>query len=99
MSGADRAGVGRSVARTLVAAAVVLIPLLLPEGALAQCAMCRAVVSQSPEGQRMAGELNKAILLMFFAPYLTFGSLAAVLFRSRLGVVAARLARLLLLMR
>ena len=53
--------------------------------ALAQCSMCKAVVAQSPEGQRMAGELNKAILVMLAAPYLVFGSCAAVLFRSRLG--------------
>ena len=45
--------------------------------ALAQCSMCQSVVAQSPEGQAMAGELNKAILLMFVAPYLVFGSFAA----------------------
>ena len=53
--------------------------------AFAQCAMCRSVIAQSPEGQRIAGELNKAILLMFFAPYLIFGSFAAWILRSRIG--------------
>ena len=67
--------------------------------ALAQCAMCRSVIAQSPEAQRVAGELNKAILLMFFAPYLIFGSFAAWIFRSRLGAFAKRLASLLLLPR
>jgi hypothetical protein len=77
----------------------VLLALLDPPAALAQCSMCKAVVAQSPEGQRMAGELNKAILLMFAAPYLIFGSCAAVLFRSRLGRATRRLARFLALPR
>ena len=72
---------------------------LMVEPALAQCAMCRSVIAQSPEGQRIAGELNKAILLMFFAPYLIFGSFAAWIFRSRLGAFSRRLAGLLLLPR
>jgi hypothetical protein len=67
--------------------------------AFAQCAMCRSVIAQSPEGQRVAGELNKAILLMFFAPYLIFGSFAAWILRSRIGGVLKRLAALLLLPR
>ena len=77
---------------------VVLLGLTV-EPALAQCAMCRSVIAQSPEGQRVAGELNKAILLMFFAPYLIFGSFAAWIFRSRLGAFVRRLASLVLLPR
>ena len=72
---------------------------LTAEPALAQCAMCRSVIAQSPEGQRIAGELNKAILLMFFAPYLIFGSFAAWIFRSRIGIGLRRLAGLLFLPR
>lgn len=79
--------------------ALVVLLGLAAEPALAQCAMCRSVIAQSPEGQRVAGELNKAILLMFFAPYLIFGSFAAWIFRSRLGGSARRLAGLLLLPR
>ena len=67
--------------------------------ALAQCAMCRSVIAQSPEGQRVAGELTKAILLMFFAPYLIFGSFTAWIFRSRIGVSLRRVAGLLFLPR
>ena len=77
---------------------VVLLGLAV-EPALSQCAMCRSVIAQSPEAQRVAGELNKAILLMFFAPYLIFGSFAAWIFRSRLGAFLRRLAGLLLLPR
>jgi hypothetical protein len=81
-----------------LAAAVLLAVLVgLAEPALAQCSMCRSVVAQSPEGRRVASELNKAILLMFAAPYLVFGSFAAWLFRGRLGAVARRAARWLVL--
>lgn len=58
--------------------------------ALAQCSMCRSVIAQSPEGQAVAGELNKAILVMFAAPYLVFGSFAAYFFRGRIGGVLRR---------
>ena len=67
--------------------------------AAAQCAMCRSVIAQSPEGQRVAGELNKAILLMFFAPYLIFGSFTAWIFRSRIGGGLRRVASVLFLPR
>jgi hypothetical protein len=68
----------------------VLLAVLGADAAFAQCSMCRAVVAQSPEGQRMAGELNRAILVMFAAPYLVFGSFAAWIFRSRLGAFLRR---------
>jgi hypothetical protein len=67
-----------------------LFAALCADVAFAQCSMCRAVVTQSPEGQRMAGELNRAILVMFAAPYLVFGSFAAWIFRSRLGAFLRR---------
>jgi hypothetical protein len=52
--------------------------------------MCLSVIAQSPEGQAVAGELNKAILVMFAAPYLVFGSCAAYFFRGRIGGVVRR---------
>lgn len=52
--------------------------------AAAQCSMCQSVVAQSPEAQAAAAQLNLAILVMFFAPYLVFASLAALLFREPL---------------
>jgi hypothetical protein len=41
-------------------------------------------VTGSVEGQAVARQLNEAILLMFLAPYLVFGSLVAVVFRNRI---------------
>jgi hypothetical protein len=72
---------------------------LFAEPVLAQCSMCRSVLAQSPEGRRVAGELNKAILLLFVAPYLVLGSCAAWILRSRLGGLARRAVRLLVLPR
>ena len=70
--------------RRLVFAGLLAISCLAVLGppALAQCSMCRQVVSSSPEAQRMGAELNRAILLMFVAPYLVFTSFALVLFRA-----------------
>lgn len=73
--------------------------LLLPEPALAQCSMCKTVVTQSPEGRQLSGQLNLAIVVMFFAPYLVFGSIAAVLFRGRLTAFALKVVRVLFLPR
>lgn len=66
--------------RVLVALGSLALALLLaPEAALAQCAMCKAAVTQSPEGREIAERLNTAILVMLFAPYLVFGTVATVL--------------------
>ena len=86
-------------ARRVVLLALVVLLGAAASPALAQCSMCRSVIAQSPEGQRIAGELNKAILVMFLAPYLIFGSFAAFIFRSRIGAFLRRLAGLLLLPR
>ena len=67
--------------------------------ALAQCSMCRQVVSQSPEGQRIAAELNRAILVMFVAPYLVFTSFVLVFFRAAIGQRLRRVVRLFFLPR
>jgi len=56
----------------------------LADPAFAQCAMCKTTVTGSVEGQAVARQLNEAILLMFLAPYLVFGSLVAVVFRNRI---------------
>jgi hypothetical protein len=65
---------------------VLALVLCLP--AQAQCVMCRSALTGSPEGRAMSASFNRAILLMFFAPYFVVGTLAAVLFRHPL---AARL--------
>jgi len=85
--------------RSTALLALLVLLFATAEPVLAQCSMCRSVIAQSPEGQRIAGELNKAILLMFLAPYLIFGSFAAWLFRSRIGGALKRLASVLLLPR
>lgn len=66
-----------------VLGAVVVLGLWAAGPALGQCAMCQTALTNSPEGQRIAGEFNKAILMMMAAPYAVFGSVAAFVFRSR----------------
>jgi hypothetical protein len=71
------------------AVAALLAVAVLPVSA--QCAMCKTVLEGSSEGRRIASNLNHAILLMFFAPYLVFGSFVALVFRGRIrGWLAAR---------
>ena len=67
--------------------------------ALAQCSMCRQVVSSSPEALRVGAELNRAILLLFVAPYLVFTSFALVLFRAPIGQRLRRVFRIFFLPR
>jgi hypothetical protein len=51
--------------------------------AFAQCALCRAALESSEEGQAMAGKLNRAILLLLAAPLGVAGSVAAAMLRNR----------------
>ncbi|MFI5005882.1 MAG: hypothetical protein ACHQKZ_00525 [Solirubrobacterales bacterium] len=88
----------RAVAFAAVAS-LALASLVATDPALAQCAMCKATVAQSPEGRAMADTLNSAILVMFVAPYLVFGTIAAVVFRARLVPFLLRVLRFLLLPR
>jgi hypothetical protein len=61
--------------------AALAVPLALAASrAAAQCSMCQQVVTQSPEVQATAQQLNLAILLMFFAPYVVLASLAFIVF-------------------
>lgn len=39
-----------------------------------QCAMCKATIETSEEGQKVAKNLNNAILLLLGAPYIVFGT-------------------------
>lgn len=82
-----------------IALGLLAMGLLLPGPAFAQCAMCKTVVLQSPEGQAMSGQLNLAILVMVCAPYLVFGAIAAVFFRGPLTAFALRIVRVLFLPR
>lgn len=76
MSGLRRLAVAGALAAGLLAGA---------SPARAQCAMCKATLERSEEGRRVAGELNRAILVMLAAPYLVFGTCASVLFRRRIA--------------
>jgi hypothetical protein len=60
--------------RLLLVLALLALAPAWPAGA--QCAMCRTTVTASPEGQRLALELNRAILILLAAPYGVFAALA-----------------------
>lgn len=90
---------GAGTAGLLAIAVLALTALLAAEPVLAQCAMCKATVAQSPEGRALSETLNTAILVMFFAPYLVFGTIAAVVFRRQLGPFVAKVLRFLFLPR
>ena len=70
--------------------ALLAVAVLSPGPAAAQCAMCKAALTNSPEGQAMVEEFNKAILLMIFAPYAVFGTVGAVLLRKRIRAALER---------
>ena len=76
----------RTAARALgvLGLAAVLAALPAPP-ALAQCVMCKTALTSSPEGQHLAGQLNLAILMMVFSPYVIAASVAGVLFRRQIG--------------
>ena len=61
-----------------------LVLLFWAAPAFAQCPMCKTALTQSAEGQRIASDFNRAILVMVAAPYLVFGTIAAFVFRSRI---------------
>jgi hypothetical protein len=77
--------------RALVVLAIGLAVLACAaDPALAQCALCKTVLTGSREGQAIARQFNQAILVLLFAPYAVFGSLAAFAFRSRIRTGLAR---------
>jgi hypothetical protein len=70
--------------RALPAIALCAAALVWANPVLAQCALCKTVLTGSREGQAIARQFNQAILVLLFAPYMVFGSLAAFAFRSRI---------------
>jgi hypothetical protein len=66
--------------------AAALTLLALPEGALAQCAMCKATLEASDVG----ATFNRAILVMLAGPYLVAGVFSLVYFRASVRQVAGR---------
>ena len=70
----------RVIRMVMVAAAVTLCALTMSDSALAQCAMCRASVTQA-----FAESLNLAILVLFVPPVTMFLVIFFVAFRNRKG--------------
>jgi hypothetical protein len=64
----------------IVGAMVALCALALSDSAFAQCAMCRASVTQA-----FAKSLNLAILVLFVPPVTMFVGIFFVAFRNRKG--------------
>jgi hypothetical protein len=62
-------------------AVIVALPLLLPEAASAQCAMCRRAL-ESLEAQGLASALRVGILVLFAAPFAAFGAVATLAVRD-----------------
>jgi len=58
--------------------------------ASAQCVMCKAALTDSPEGRAINQTFNRAILLMLVAPYAIVGTLMATVFRRPLAAVLVR---------
>ena len=53
------------------------------EGGFAQCAVCKAGLLNSPEGQRLASGLNRGILFLLTAPLLVVGTVALLILNAR----------------
>jgi hypothetical protein len=72
------------MARASVAAcvAIVVLALLYPEPAAAQCAMCRRAL-QSPEGQQMIAAFRSGILVLVAAPFTLVGAIATLVVRMQ----------------
>jgi hypothetical protein len=54
--------------------------------AFAQCAMCKTMLTNSPEGRAISGRFNVAIVVMIVAPYLIFSGVLVALFRNQIGL-------------
>jgi heme/copper-type cytochrome/quinol oxidase subunit 2 len=71
-----------------LAAAIVAIVFCAPEGASAQCAMCRRAL-QSPEGQQMVAAFRSGILVLLAAPFSLVGVIALLVVRMQRSRAAA----------
>ena len=77
--------------RRLIVLLAAIAPLLLSAAPVfAQCAMCQTALMNSPEGRGMGQEFNRAILVMFFAPYAVFTVVGTVLLRHRIRAAVQR---------
>jgi hypothetical protein len=56
--------------------AVIAVMLTLEATGWSQCAMCRAALESSPEGQQMAEGFRQGILFLLAAPYAIMGGIS-----------------------
>jgi hypothetical protein len=70
----------RLIRIVITGAIVALCALILSDSAFAQCAMCRAAVTQA-----FAKNLNLAILVLFVPPVTMFVAIFYIAFRNRKG--------------
>ncbi len=68
--------------RAVAIAALAGLVALWPEGAFAQCAMCRRALA-SPEGLQMVAAFRSGILLLLLAPFAVFATVAALALRDQ----------------
>jgi hypothetical protein len=68
---------------TLVALVAGALAFAAVTPAAAQCAMCKAAIEGSTDGN-VGAQFNRAILVMMAGPYLVMGAFGVVLFRERL---------------
>lgn len=77
-------GSGRQILLFSAAVAlVVLVALLLPGEALAQCPLCRSALQNG--GDKTARTMNLAIIVLLIPPVSIFCTIFAVAFRKRKG--------------
>jgi hypothetical protein len=65
-----------------IGAATLLVVVLTPEGAAAQCAMCRRALA-SPEGLQLIAALRRGIVVLLAAPFMLFGVVAFLAVRTQ----------------
>jgi hypothetical protein len=70
--------------RMAVVASAICASLLFNSDVLAQCAMCRTALTQSPEGLRWSRGINAGIMLLLAAPFLIAGCGLAVIYKAQL---------------
>ncbi|CAN5153438.1 hypothetical protein BH09BAC1_BH09BAC1_13130 [soil metagenome] len=67
----------------IITLVLLMVIMLMPETAVAQCPMCKASVESSmKEGSRVAIGLNKGILYLLLMPYFLYGTIFLVWWRK-----------------
>lgn len=80
-------------ARVFLTAASVAAALRSSHPVLAQCAMCRSTLINSPEGQKLLASFNAGVLLLLATPFLIVVIIAALIVRPHVTAWLTRTAR------